>query len=1200
MQLKFTKLFFVLALLSSLFSRAWAQSLISSTANWKYLVTTSEPANGWKGNVAFDDSAWPEGSGPLGFGNGSIVTTLGGSTAPVNRTTYFRKTFTVADKDAMDKLIGSLRRDDGAVVYLNGVEVIRSNMNPGTVSYSTAALGASDNGNTTYYYSIDKLPLKTGDNVLAAEVHQSSSNSSDLLFHFMLDNKLIEYAETWKYLDNGSNQGTAWRASAFDDSSWASNVAPLGYGTSINATNTLSFGSNSAAKYPTTYFRKSFTVVNPTAADAYVLSLKVDDGAVAYINGVEVGRVNMAAGTVAYNTYANATVNTDPVETNITVPASAFVAGANTIAVEVHQVTAGSSDISFDLRLAAKQSSDQNPLALASLWKYKDDGSDQNTAWRASGFNDSGWATGSAPLGYGTAGVVTAVSYGGNASAKFPTTYFRKTINIANPSQFFGYKCTLVKDDGVVIYLNGNEVFRDGVPANQDYTTFANKTTGNPETIIFGIPASAFVSGANTIAVEAHQASASSSDIYFDLQMDGVANVEVTRGPFLQMGSETGVTVCWSTNYPIVGKVNYGATVGSLGSSVSSPAASVDHEVRVSGLTADSKYFYAIGYDSQVLKSGADYFMRTSAPANTSRKVRITAYGDCGLVTSAQSNVLNAYMNYMGSNPTDVMLLLGDNAYNSGYENEYQTTFFNIYQDKLLRNTMLFPSLGNHDYANLSARMDDHDIHYLKAFALPKNGESGGVASGKEEYYSFDYGDIHFIALDSYGRENGSRFWVDGTPQMTWLKNDLAANQRKWTIAYFHHPPYTMGDHNSDTESELVNTRQSLISVLENAGVDLVLNGHSHTFERSKLIKNHYGNETSYDPATNEVSTSSGRYDGIAANAPYITTATKTQHGTVYIVAGNAGGRGNSKEASFPHEALRVYSDADTHGTLVIEVEGGRMDVKYLIDNGVIQDQFTLMKDPVTTTNITIEQGQTATLTPAFVADNYQWSNGQTTKTIDVSPVVGDYVFTVSDNVNGTSYVTDTYNVKVLPAGSLPLELLSYNAKLVKGTTELSWATASEHNVDRFDVARAGQDRVFKSIGQVAATGTTATTQRYNFVDRAPLLGVNYYRLTEYDKDGKTTELGVRSVDNSLQENALRVISASQGQLKFSVSSLVAAKAKFAIVDMSGKLLAEKEIAVVAGENSFSEPFNQSSGIYVLRLTVDSRVLTQKFNYLSK
>jgi hypothetical protein len=160
---------------------------------------------------------------------------------------------------------------------------------------------------------------------------------------------LVASNAVWKYFANGSDPG-AWTASGFNDAAWPSGPAQLGYGDGDEAT-VVSFGPDASNKYITTYFRKAVTV--PGGLSGVTLRLLRDDGAVVYVNGTEVYRNNMPAGPIAYNTLASTTIGgadeTTFIETPL--PTTAFVTGANIIAVEVHQVNTPSSDMSFALEL---------------------------------------------------------------------------------------------------------------------------------------------------------------------------------------------------------------------------------------------------------------------------------------------------------------------------------------------------------------------------------------------------------------------------------------------------------------------------------------------------------------------------------------------------------------------------------------------------------------------------------------------------------------------------------------------------------------------------------------------------------------------------------------------------------------------------------------------------------------------------------
>ena len=165
-------------------------------------------------------------------------------------------------------------------------------------------------------------------------------------------------------------------------------------------------------------------------------------------------------------------------------------------------------------------------IEAGATWKYLDDGSNQGTVWRQPVFNDASWAAGPAQLGYGDGDEVTVVSYGGDAGNKHITTYFRHTFTVADPWQIGQLSLGLVRDDGAVVYLNGQEVARSNMPTTAiDYQTGAASTVGGGEEDTFHEytvdPAGLLVEGENTLAVEVHQTSPTSSDMSFDLELTG-------------------------------------------------------------------------------------------------------------------------------------------------------------------------------------------------------------------------------------------------------------------------------------------------------------------------------------------------------------------------------------------------------------------------------------------------------------------------------------------------------------------------------------------------------------------------------------------------------------------------------------------------------------------------------------------------------
>ena len=178
-----------------------------------------------------------------------------------------------------------------------------------------------------------------------------------------LPEKFVAFGTQWKYLDDGSNQGTGWRASGYDDSVWRSGPGQLGYGDGDEAT-VLGFGADANNKYTTSYFRRSFNATDVARVTNLTVRLIRDDGAVGYLNGTEVFRNNMPTGTVTSATFATGAVSDESVVQELTVNPTRLVEGANVLAVEMHQANLTSSDLSFDLELIGTRATPARPVLL--------------------------------------------------------------------------------------------------------------------------------------------------------------------------------------------------------------------------------------------------------------------------------------------------------------------------------------------------------------------------------------------------------------------------------------------------------------------------------------------------------------------------------------------------------------------------------------------------------------------------------------------------------------------------------------------------------------------------------------------------------------------------------------------------------------------------------------------------------------------
>ncbi|MEN9359293.1 MAG: hypothetical protein RL095_828 [Verrucomicrobiota bacterium] len=561
-------------------------------------------------------------------------------------------------------------------------------------------------------------------------------------------------------------------------------------------------------------------------------------------------------------------------------------------------------------------------------WKSKTDGSDQGTAWKTASFDDSTWTLGTASFGYGDPSTTV-------VTANKITYYFRKTFTVADPAAYTALTLRMNYDDGFAVYINGTEVKRVGIAAGATYTsTAANHESGAWET--FSIPAGTLVAGSNVIAVEVHNQAASSSDLFFNLGLVGETSPQLARVPYLQMGGPDRMTVRWRTNIPVIGRVRYGTTQGALNLTASESAATTEHEVTLTGLTSQTKYFYAVGdaVNGDLAGNTANHHFETSPAIGADVPTRVWVIGDAGTNDANQTAVFNAFKARSAGTYTDLMIMLGDNAYNNGTDALAQNAVFNMYAD-ILRQTPAWSCIGNHenDY-------DSGGVGYYQYMSLPKqarsDGLSSGVNSGTEAYYSFDHGQIHFICLDSASSQD----YTTAGAMYKWAEQDLQQNTGKFVIAFWHHPPYTKGSHNSDTESRLITMRSTFLPLFEQYGVDLVLNGHSHSYERSKFIDGHYGLSSTFNPALKSAGghvVQSGSGDD---SSPYLKPATRSaRSGVVYNLAGSSG---KISGGTLDHPAME--KSLNVLGSVLITVSGDTLHADFIDSTNTIRDTYVIKK----------------------------------------------------------------------------------------------------------------------------------------------------------------------------------------------------------------------------------------------------------------
>jgi len=576
-------------------------------------------------------------------------------------------------------------------------------------------------------------------------------------------------------------------------------------------------------------------------------------------------------------------------------------------------------------------------ITKGSAWHYFDGNAEPATNWMSLAYSDAGWSNGPALLGYGDPDIVTTIGFGPNPDDKYRTSYYRRDFAVSNAGELAWAQLRLLRDDGAIVYINGTEVYRNNMPTGSvTFSTYSSGSGSNDELTFFEqvfSPALLF-DGVNVAAVEVHQHKPDTSDSRFDFALVTATEVplpEVTRGPYLQVGTPTNMTVRWRTNIPADGRVRYGNLPGNLTSTAYGATNTAEHIVTLTNLLPYTRYYYALGAaGGDLVGDDTNHWFVTSPVPGWEGPTRIWAIGDSGTANAAARAVWEAYRDYASGRLTDVWLMLGDNAYPNGTDAEYQAAVFDMYPD-LLRNTVVWPTLGNHETYNGETFSSLEQGPYYDMFSLPRAAEAGGLVSGTEAYYSFDYGNIHFVCMNSMDIDRA----IAGL-MMSWLTNDLARTEQEWIIAYWHHPPYTKGTHDSDNVNDgesrqMQDMRENALPILESHGADLVLSGHSHVYERSYLLNGHYGFSGSLDTNTMVIDHGDGREDGDGLYA------TSGGTGTVYAVCGCSGALGGG---SLNHPAMHI--SMSRRGSMVIDVQGDRLDGLFLDSTGATMDHFSI------------------------------------------------------------------------------------------------------------------------------------------------------------------------------------------------------------------------------------------------------------------
>ena len=431
-------------------------------------------------------------------------------------------------------------------------------------------------------------------------------------------------------------------------------------------------------------------------------------------------------------------------------------------------------------------------------------------------------------------------------------------------------------------------------------------------------------------------------------------------------------------------------------------------EANLVNLAADQGYFYILGEPGPDAATDAAQRFRTPPPNNKPPRdgnTHIWLVGDSGTATEVQLRpplgdgttpthpgealeVKEGFLLYNeGKEPVDLFLLLGDNAYGEGTDAQWQGAFFEIYPE-IMKGAPVVPTIGNHEMGGTDFDLgpivglppgflitflggtsdssdplsyddgDDSTVDngppYLEIFSLPTSGESGGVPSGTEQYYSIDYGNVHVVSLDSQlsNRDDAQR-----QSMADWLVADLSANDRDWTIVIFHHPPYSKGEnHDSDQEGAEIDMREVFTPIFDAYGVDVVYSGHSHSYERSYYMTGHTGLSPTFDVATMAELNAAG--EGASGQGDEIYSQVSTGSGAddkvVYTVAGSSG-KADEFDPCEPGQTLGCtlpdwlehpahFVSMPEKGSVVLDATASDLTSRFIDVDGEVLDSFTITR----------------------------------------------------------------------------------------------------------------------------------------------------------------------------------------------------------------------------------------------------------------
>jgi 3',5'-cyclic AMP phosphodiesterase CpdA len=460
--------------------------------------------------------------------------------------------------------------------------------------------------------------------------------------------------------------------------------------------------------------------------------------------------------------------------------------------------------------------------------------------------------------------------------------------------------------------------------------------------------------------------------------------ITTMRFPYMQNVGSDRASILWATLEPGVGVVQYSSdgvnfnTVVAKStffpSSVTGMAQNiVQYQADLRGLSPNTDYVYSVSVSGGDVSTAGQPGFRTAGPG----QFKFFVLGDSGWGIANQTTEQSKIAQRMLFEKPALVIHTGDLVYNpSANYDSYQRNYFNYYAQSM-SSVPFYPCPGNHDYDV------QNGAAYLNIHAVPSDNVP---PADRGRYYSFDWGNVHFVSVDLMlsldAATNGS-----GGPMLRWLENDLRSTRQFWKIVYFHQPPYSSGLNENDPVA--LNARTWVVPLIEASGVQIVLSGHQHSYQRSQPLRK--SAFVSSSVGTSYFTSGGGGatlYD--VANVPLIAYGQKAFH---YILGDVQG--------------MQITMHA-------IQYDGTEIDTAVITPSPVFSDdprvpQITLSPGPVAGATIRIigrnlAAEETFLCTPVAPTDMVGTSvtvNGQPIQLLYVSPtqIYAQIPFSVSGNI---------------------------------------------------------------------------------------------------------------------------------------------------------------------------------------------------------